>query len=623
MNVEAIDELLAANPKLKHAREELAAMKPGSYCVHRSWGFGRIMEYDNVQKRLLIDFEEGKQKHPMDPAFCVGKLEVLPDNHILVDSRKDPELVAELIKKRPVDLIIRILSLVPGRSCSAIEIERQLAYIMDPVKARKWWTATKKLLIKDPRVAVPSKKNETYELREDPVTPEEEIMEEFYATQQSKQKIILAERLFQLSNDKSELKKYLPDVLKTLTDAIIETRILSQAERLHGVWVRNDLARDTHTDVESLLPTSASIIMESEDDLIKLAQALPSSYYPRFLDLLTRVYPERWESIVIDLVRHSEGKFTNECTQFLVDRKKEDLLAKSLDRWLNDQTIRGPILLWMLKNRSSRKYGKMVESFVNPRLLKAIFFAIDFESLQNSSTRRIPLADAVIDDDTLIPEILADTSEEIARDLAQTLMLNQGFEDLTKKSLLVRFIRVYASIQGLVSESGSSSSDGKESGALFVSAESLENKKAEYDLLVSTKIPENKKAIEVAREHGDLRENAEYKMAREDQTTLMARKAQLETDFGRVRVTDFTDAGTDEITVGSVVALSSSLSKKDQVFSILGAWDSDPESHIISYKTPLAQNLIGRKVGDSVDIEVDGTKAKWTVKKITRWVDRK
>jgi transcription elongation factor GreA len=623
MNVEAIDELLAANPKLKHAREELAAMKPGSYCVHRSWGFGRIMEYDNVQKRLLIDFEEGKQKHPMDPAFCVGKLEVLPDNHILVDSRKDPELVAEMIKKRPVDLIIRILSLVPGRSCSAIEIERQLAYIMDPVKARKWWTATKKLLIKDPRVAVPSKKNETYELREDPVTPEEEIMEEFYATQQSKQKIILAERLFQLSNDKSELKKYLPDVLKTLTDAIIETRILSQAERLHGVWVRNDLARDTHTDVESLLPTSASIIMESEDDLIKLAQALPSSYYPRFLDLLTRVYPERWESIVIDLVRHSEGKFTNECTQFLVDRKKEDLLAKSLDRWLNDQTIRGPILLWMLKNRSSRKYGKMVESFVNPRLLKAIFFAIDFESLQNSSTRRIPLADAVIDDDTLIPEILADTSEEIARDLAQTLMLNQGFEDLTKKSLLVRFIRVYASIQGLVSESGSSSSDGKESGALFVSAESLENKKAEYDLLVSTKIPENKKAIEVAREHGDLRENAEYKMAREDQTTLMARKAQLETDFGRVRVTDFTDAGTDEITVGSVVALSSSLSKKDQVFSILGAWDSDPESHIISYKTPLAQNLIGRKVGDSVDIEVDGTKAKWTVKKITRWVDRK
>jgi transcription elongation factor GreA len=623
MNVEAIDELLAANPKLKHAREELAAMKPGSYCVHRSWGFGQIVEYDNVQKRLLIDFEQGKQKHPMDPAFCVGKLEVLPDSHVLVTSRKDPELVADLIKKRPVELVIRILAIAPERCCSTIEVERQLGYLMDPVKARKWWSATKKLLVKDPRIAVPSKKTESYQLREEPVTPEEEIMEEFYATQQSKQKILLAERLFQLSNDKSELKKYLPDVLKTLTDAIIETRVLSQAERLHGVWVRNDLARDTHTDVESLLPTSASIILESEDDLIKLAQALPSSYYPRFLDLLTRVYPERWESIVIDLVRHSEGKFTNECTQFLVDRKKEELLSKSLDRWLNDQTIRGPILLWMLKNRNSRKYGKMVESFVNPRLLKAIFFAIDFESLQNSSSRRIPLADAVIDDDTLIPEILSDTSEEIARDLAQTLMLNQGFEDLTKKSLLVRFIRVYGSIQSLVSEGGSSSSDNKESGSLLVSAVSLERKKAEYDQLVSVRIPENKKAIEVAREHGDLRENAEYKMAREDQTTLMARKGQLEADFARVRITDFSDAGTEEVSVGCVVTLNSSLGRKDQVFSILGAWDSDPESQIISYKTPLAQSLVGRKAGDSVDIEIEGTKAKWTIKKIARWVDRK
>ena len=620
MNVEAIEELIASNPKLKSAREELALMQPGTYCVHRSWGFGKIVDYDATEKRLIIDFEEGKKGHSMDPAFCVGKLEILPEGHILVAKREDPEGVDELIKRKPVELVKRILRQSANNTVSTIEIERQLGYLMDPAKARKWWTATKKLLVKDPYVAVPAKKTEPYELREDAVTPEEEIMEEFYATQQSKQKILLAEKLFALSNDKSELKKYLPDVLKTLTDAIIETRVLSQAERLHGVWVRNDLARDTHTDVESLLPTSASIIMESEDDLIKLAEELPSSYYQRFLDLLTRVYPDKWEDIVINLVRHSEGKFTNECTQFLVDRKKEDLLAKSLDRWLNDQTIRGPILLWMLKNRTSRKYGNMIHPFVAPRFLKAIFFAIDFESLQNASSRRIPLADAVIDDDTLVPEILSDSNEETARDLAQTLMLNQGFEDLTKKSLLVRFIRVYPSIQGLVAERDSGASENKE-GGLLVSQESLNVKKDEYEDLITNKIPENKKAIEVAREHGDLRENAEYKMAREDQTTLMARKAQLEADFSRVRVTDFTDANTEEISVGSVVELQSG-SKKVQTFSILGAWDSDPESNIISYKTPLAQNLIGSHVGDSVDIEIGGSKAKWKIKKIERWVDK-
>jgi transcription elongation GreA/GreB family factor len=620
MNEEAIEDILVANPKLKHAREELAAMKPGSFCVHRSWGFGRIADYDASQKRLLIDFESGKQSHPMDPAFCVGKLEVLPEGHILVQSRLEPEVIQDMLRKRPVDLIIRILANSPTRMVSSIEIERQLGYLMDETKARKWWTATRKALAKDPRIAVPVKKTEPYQLREEPVTPEEEIMEEFYATQQSKQKILLAERLFQASNDKSELKKYLPDVLRILTDAIIETRILTQAERLHGVWVRNDLARDTHTDVESLVPTSASIIMESEDKLIKLAQDLPHSYYPRFLDLLTRVYPEKWEGIIIDLVKLSEGKFTNECNQFLVDRKKEELLAKSFDRWLNDQTIRGPILLWMLKNRTSRKYGKLVQPFINARLLKAVFFAIDFESLQNASARRIPLADAVIDDDRLIPEILSDAEEETARDLAQTLILNQGFEDLTKKSLLVRFIRVYPSIQDLVYERESAES--KESGALLVSAESLERRKREYDDLVSRKIPENKKAIEVAREHGDLRENAEYKMAREDQTTLMALKGQFESELSRVRVTDFSEATNEEVSVGSVVFLKGASGNKVQRFSILGVWDGNPEVQIISYKTPLAQSLIGRRVGDTVDIEVEGTKAKWTLQKIARWVDQ-
>lgn len=592
-------------------------MEPGAYCVHRSWGFGLITDYDATEQRLIIDFEGGRQGHPMDPAFCVGKLEILPAESILVKARTEPEVVGEMLKKRPIDVIMEILSQSPSGQVSTLEIERQLGYLMEPEKVRKWWTATKKLLVKDPRIGVPAKKTGNYELREEPVTPEEEIMEEFYATQQSKQKILLAEKLFQLANDKAELKKYLPDVLKTLTDAILETRVLTQAERLHGVWVRNDLARDTHADVESLSPTSSSIIIEREDELIKLAEELPAAYYGRFLDLLTRVYPDKWEDVIIDLVRHSEGKFTNECIHFLVDNDKEELLATSFDRWLNDQTIRGPILLWLLKNRGSRKYANLVDPFVNARLLKAIFFAIDFESLQNASTRRIPLADAITDDTTLIPEILKGSTEETARDLAQMLMLNQGFEDLTKKSLLVRFIRVFPSIQNLATRE----SEDKEAEGLIVSQPSLDVRKAEYEELISKKIPENKKAIEIAREHGDLKENSEYKMARQDQQVLMARKAELETDFGRVRVSDFTDAGVEEIAVGSVVNLTQTSNKKNYRYAFLGAWDSDPERNILSYKTPLGQSLIGQKVGDKVTIEVDRESREYTVDSIERWVE--
>jgi transcription elongation GreA/GreB family factor len=54
----------------------------------------------------------------------------------------------------------------------------------------------------------------------------------------------------------------------------------------------------------------------------------------------------------------------------------------------------------------------------------------------------------------------------------------------------------------------------------------------------------------------------------------------------------------------------------------LGAWDSNPEKGILSYKTPLGQNLLGKKVGDVVRTEIEGSVEEWTLRKIERWVDQ-
>ncbi len=129
-------------------------------------------------------------------------------------------------------------------------------------------------------------------------------------------------------------------------------------------------------------------------------------------------------------------------------------------------------------------------------------------------------------------------------------MLNQGFEELTKKSLLARFIKIFPKIQSLVA----SDVEGKDVNFL-VSRASYDRRREEYETIVSKKIPENSRAIAAAREHGDLRENSEYKMAKQDQQILMAHKTQLERDLSRARVTDFKDALTDQVGVGSIVEL--------------------------------------------------------------------
>jgi transcription elongation factor GreA len=155
----------------------------------------------------------------------------------------------------------------------------------------------------------------------------------------------------------------------------------------------------------------------------------------------------------------------------------------------------------------------------------------------------------------------------------------------------------------------------------LVSRQSFEAKQHEYELLITEKIPENKQAIVTAREHGDLRENSEYKMARQDQETLMAQKAQLEADLARAQITDFTDATDQAAGIGTVVTLKSAKGKV-YTYTLLGAWDSDPDQHILSYQTPLAQQLLGKTVGDSIMCSLDGRSEEvCTLSQISRWVD--
>src|SRR5690606_14206667 len=122
MNLEAVSALVAKNPSLKGARAKLESMEPGAYVVHRSWGFGQIQSYDEAANRLLIDFT-GKKGHPMDPAFCVNTMEVLPPNHILVRKETEHDAIAELIEKDPAELIVQALQSYPNHATTAIDLE--------------------------------------------------------------------------------------------------------------------------------------------------------------------------------------------------------------------------------------------------------------------------------------------------------------------------------------------------------------------------------------------------------------------------------------------------------------------------------------------------------------------
>jgi transcription elongation GreA/GreB family factor len=136
---------------------------------------------------------------------------------------------------------------------------------------------------------------------------------------------------------------------------------------------------------------------------------------------------------------------------------------------------------------------------------------------------------------------------------------------------------------------------------------------------VQKKIPANSKEIAIARSYGDLRENHEYKAAKEMQKILMRRKEELESQLTRARGMDFANAKTDVAGPGTVVQVTDPASGQTETFTILGAWDSDPDKGVISYLTPIAQALINHRVGDEVEFELHGQKRHHRVEKIDAW----
>ena len=145
----------------------------------------------------------------------------------------------------------------------------------------------------------------------------------------------------------------------------------------------------------------------------------------------------------------------------------------------------------------------------------------------------------------------------------------------------------------------------------------------ELNYLRSVERPRITQMIATAREHGDLKENSEFKMAKQDQSVLMGQKVQLERDLARARITDFAEASTDQVSAGTIVDLRDVANGKAVRYSVLGAWDSDPDNHRIAYKTPLGQALLGKKIGEHVKLKIGGTQQEFQIAGISRYVDAK
>ena len=582
----------------------LTQLAEAGCCIHRSWGFGRIKTVDTVFARFTIDFH-GKPAHPMDLAFAAESLRPISKDHIMARKASDLDAVRHLAAHH-IDLVKLVLNSFGGKA-TADQIQQVLVPDVISEDWKKWWEVARREMKKDGHFIVPAKKTESVVYQAKETSLQDRLLQDFRAAKGLKAHVAVVAEILKAIADLKDKAAAATEVLAALNPEIATHQRTQPAVALEAIFVRDELAAAAGLTPAAGEISAAQVWLQEGVKLGALLESVPAAKHHRALESYKTANPEHWHDALLHALNMVSAKLAKEMAGILNSSGKLPLLKETVARLINQHAASSELLLWFGKERT--------EDFVDilgPEVFRAMLTAMERDQFNEKRSNR--LRDFILEDQQLISELTATADIEVIKDLTRALQLSPVFDDMDKRSLLARLVKAHPAVQSLITGDQT-----RQESALLVSWESLERRQVEYRELVDKKIPANSKEIAIARSYGDLRENHEYKAAKEMQKVLLRNKDELESQFNRARGMNFANAKTEVVGPGTIVLVTDLSTNQVESFTILGAWDSDPDKGIISYLTPVAMALANRKVGEEVEFELHGSKRRHRIEKIDVW----
>jgi transcription elongation GreA/GreB family factor len=587
-----LEKLVEAGKLTARQADQLSVLQPGTYCLHKSWGFGRVAEWNLLLNQIVIDFP-AKKGHPMQLAYAADNVTPLSAEHFLTRKATDLPAVKELLKSDPAAVVRNVLESLGGSATVQQISQMMIGDLFNETEWKRWWTSATKAIKKDGFFHLPAKKTEPIQLRGEKVSRANELIAFFDQARQPKEQVAALDQIVKFHNEFDKPETQLQPIVTAIENAAARNQRLNAPLSFELVIARDDLLeRAPSLKSTNLSLTLPKLIADEQARLGAILPKLPSGKERRVLQLLPAALGPAWTTRALQLMQSNHARAVQQIPRVFADEGKQDELRVFLERGIRDHSLTSEILGWLCKERDGEW-----RSLIMPDLLGAILSALERDQ-HNENSRGSKLRDLLLDDRELIPDMFEGAEVGVARDAMRRLMLTPVFDELTKRSLLARIIKLYPELESVITGEQKET----KSEALVVSWSSLEKRKAEYEELINKKIPENSKEIGIARSYGDLRENFEFKAAKEMQAVLMRRKSELEIALHNARGTAFENPDTSQVSIGTIVGLRDADTGKEETFTILGAWDGDPDRGIISYQTAIGQAMLGHKLGEIVTL---------------------
>ena len=581
------------------------------------WGMGTVRGIDLESETLTVDFENRKN-HSMGLEMAARILERLePDNY---RARKyiDIASLKAMAESAPEELLKLLLRDLDGKA-SVKDVKLRLTDgIIAAGDWSKWWTAAKRAAMRDPYLNVSgSSVSAILELRDRPMSHQDEIIGKLKAARTLDARIALIEEYAaNLKSDES-------------TAGVLDQIARMLSEGLNGsdpaVTVQTALVLE---DLRGLCP-DLSVPEVPLDDILTPEKAFDvlegvsrAAYRRRVLLKLKELAPDRWTDIVGKLFFESSSDLWDFAARDLVDSKKHREAAHAFSQILARFRDYPELYLWLCRSALMDKYPTvlgehnkvdLIEKLL--ALMKELTRTIPGESKAAAADRKKLLSKARetigLSDFTYLQPIVADSSEDEARRIYNAANACSGLTDAAREKIMDIVIAEYPELMPRKVQEA-------EEDAILTTENGLRRKQAEFDHVINVEIPENQEALRVAISFGDLSENAEYSVAREQQGILMRKAEHMKKELSVARLIEPDSVKDGQVGIGTSIEVRNMRSNKIEHYTILGPWDSDAERGIVSYLAPLAEAFIGRKVGDTTRVDFSETKDEYEILSIKK-----
>ena len=541
-------------------------------------GAGCVTELNPELGIARLDFE--KEKRVSVPLGAAAKfLTPLPEGHVLRDkfSRAD-ELKTEATKK-PAEMVARILQSF-GRPMQMGEIRDAVIGIVPEEKWSSWWTAARK----NPQVVVSGTgAKATYAWTASAAGAEAAVRRDFDRAD-PKTKLELAKKH---SARSKELADYFSSTLAadaarlSRTDAATAWQILTTLEALPGTY-------ESSIDASSLLsgPMASRVVAAIGDKPLR----------EKALGVVRQTHPD-WTKVYGEVFfLDDEPRFLTLIVNALEEAGQTDIRDRLIDETLRYPRRHPRAFYWYVKRLND---DPALSDRANYSLL---FQILDALSSDEFGSVRARLKDLFDKGGLVIRVIMSSDNEEQARKFVDTMERFGSVEEYRRELVKQAAIMKHANLREPQAE------------PIYATSEMLTQKRNELDQVLKVEIPANNKAIQTAREFGDLSENFEYKSARQRAGYLSARVGKLQRELANVRVLDPALVDTSVVRVGTKIILVNGDVRRE--VTILGPWESAPEHGVYSTQSEVATALIGHSAGEIVsfmgnDYEIESIR-KWT-----------